>query len=426
MPDLITRLYQQFDPVKALGAHEDSLYVDWQARTGIEDIKRTAVRSVLLAGDSPTWTLVTGHRGAGKTTELVRMQAQLESASGAERHFVSFLHGQQWLDLEDVRAEDIVFQIVRQLVTDLKDHAPGIFRGEEIREWGKDFAQWFKTLGLDLGGDWFGISFTLKDFPSHRDDFRDFLRGQLPNLIDRVNERLIRPAKAHLAREGIRGGIVVIADDLDKIPPRVLSDTQHLTNQEQIFVHESQLLRALDCDAIYSIPIELAYSHAQNDLANTYGARPLHLPIIALADRARSPLPAGRGALRDIYDRRVTAAGAAHERIFADEALLNELLHSSGGHVRSLCIAIREVLRDASRLPLGTDEVRRALKRLHRDMRRGLEAGDAELVRAVADSGEESDEPAFFRLLRSSYVLAYQDDESDWYAPHPWLSVGGG
>lgn len=425
MADVITRLYQQFDPVRPLGAHEDNLYVDWQTRTGLEDIKKTAVRSVLLAGDQPTWTLVTGHRGVGKTTELRRMKTRLESGTGEQRHFVSMLAGEQWLDLQDIRAEDIVFQTVRQLVSDLSSSADVTFPRQQIQEWGKSVVDWLKSAQIDAGSDWLKVSLTLKDFPAHRDDFRGLLRGQLPSLIDTVNDKLIRPARVELARKGIGGGIVVIVDDLDKIAPRIVSDSQQLTNQEQIFVHESKLLRSLDCDAIYSIPIELAYSHAQNDLTTTYGARPLHLPVIAQVDADGQPLAPGREALRDIYDRRVRAANADRERIFAEDALLEDLLLSTGGHVRSLSTGMREILRTADALPIGRELVEIAFKRLARDMRRGLEPGDLAVLTKVRETGAESDEPAFYRLLRSSYLLAYQDDACDWYAPHPWLRLGG-
>lgn len=422
MADVITRLYQQFDPVRPLGAHEDNLYVDWQSQTGIEDIKVTAVRSVLLAGDQPTWTLVTGHRGVGKTTELRRMKTRLESGEG-QRHFVSMLAGEKWLDLQDIHAEDIVFQTVRQLVTDLDACADVTFARTEIREWGKAVIEWLSKADIDAGTDWLKISLTLKDFPSQRDDFRSLLRGQLPALIDTVNTKLLQPAKAQLAKKGVTGGIVVIVDDLDKIAPRVISNRQQLTNQEQIFLHESPLLRSLDCDAIYSIPIELAYSHAQNDLTTTYGARPLHLPVIAQTDANGQALASGQAALRDIYDRRVRAANADHERIFAEDELVDELLLSTGGHVRSLSIGMREVLRGTDRLPIARATVEKAFNILARDMRRGLEPGDQEILAAVLSSGTESDVPAFYRLLRSSYVLAYQDDRADWYAPHPWLRL---
>ncbi len=49
-----------------------------------------------------------------------------------------------WLDLDDIRAEDIVFQTVRQLVSDLGDQAGLTFRREQAKEFlrsNRDVAQ---------------------------------------------------------------------------------------------------------------------------------------------------------------------------------------------------------------------------------------------------------------------------------------------
>lgn len=421
MADAADALYQQFNPILPLAADETSLYVDWQRPVGIEDVKHTLVNAFVRAGDQNVWRLFSGHSGVGKTTELFRVGKRLSDGVRGTRFFVSMLRSEQWLDLDDIRAEDVAFQMIRQLVNDLVERGGMTFKADEAKGWGRRIWEWVGQTGIQVGPDWLKLSFTLKDFPGKRDEFRDLLRGQLPSLFDNVNERLLLPARQHLAAHGIQGGVVVIVDDLDKIPPRVLGDAQGTTNHEQLFLHEGRLLRSLHCDALYTIPIGLAYSHAQNELMTSFGGRILSLPVIALRDRSGQPQPAALGALRSIYDRRVAEAGATDVPVFADDALLDETLESTGGHVRSLCIAVRELLDQVDALPIGRDVVDRGFRRLARDMRRGLEQGDRQVLAEVAAAGRESDSPAFFRLLRRGYILAYQDDEADWYRPHPWL-----
>ena len=425
MADAADALYRQFDPLRPLAADETRLYVDWQRQVGIEDVKDTLVNAFVRGGDQNVWRLFTGHRGVGKTTELLRVGQRLAEGVRGTRFFVSMLRSEQWLDLDDIRAEDVAFQVIRQLVNDLVERGEMSFKAEEIKGWGKRILEWLGTTGLDVGPDWLKLSFTLKDFPGQRDEFRELLRGQLPSLFDNVNQRLLAPARKHLAERGINGGVVAIVDDLDKIPQRMLGDAQKTTNHEQLFLHEGRLLRSLQCDVLYTIPIELAYSHAQNELVNTFGSRILSLPVMALRDQHGKPEPAALEALRSIYQRRVSEANATGVAVFADEALLSDVLASTGGHVRSLCIAMRELLDQVDATPIGSDVVQRVFHRLARDMRRGLEPGDREVLSAVAADGQASDEPAFFRLLRNGYLLAYQVDERDWYAPHPWLGPVG-
>ncbi|HET7476745.1 MAG TPA: hypothetical protein VFJ97_12090 [Dermatophilaceae bacterium] len=420
--DVTDRLYRAFDPMHPLGAHEKNLYVDWQREVGIEDVKSTLVNAFVRGGDQNVWRLFSGHSGVGKTTELLRVGERLGEGVRGRRFFVSTLRGEQWLDLDDIRAEDVAFQLIRQLATDLVNRGGMSFKAEEVRGWGSRIVEWLGKAELSVGADWLGLSFTLKDFPGQRDEFRDLLRGQLPSLFDNVNEKLLRPAREHLARQGYSGGIVAIVDDLDKIPVRVIREGAALTNHEQLFVHEGRLLRSLRCDVLYTIPIELAYSKAQNELTNQFGARVLNLPVIALRDQDGQPQPAGLKVLRKIYDLRVAAA-TTREPVFAEPRLVDEALASTGGHVRSLFVLMRELLDQVDQLPISAEVLTRVLRRLRRDMHRGLTPHERALLDQVAGDGREVDDEGFFGLLRSGYLLAYLDDGTDWYAPHPWLGT---
>jgi hypothetical protein len=421
VPSVVDALFQQFDPQRPLEAQETRLYVDWQSRVGNEDVKNSLVNAFVRSGDQNVWRLLSGHRGVGKTTELFRVGARLESGECGARYFVSMLRSEQWLDLHDIGAEDVAFQMIRQLVTDLVERGGMSFKAEEIRGWGTRVLEWFKQTEVQVGPDWLNLSFTLKDLPGHRDELRELLRGVLPSLFDNVNQRLLDPAREHLAEQGYDGGIVIIVDDLDKIRPHLLSERQGITNQEQLFLHEGRLLRSLRCDALYTIPIELAYSHAQNELVSTFGGSILNLPVIALHDRERGLQRDALDMLRAIYQRRVAEAGASEAAVFGDEHLLTRTLLSTGGHVRSLFIVMRELLTQVDELSITEPVLERVLSRLARNMRRGLEPGDKEVLATVAEHGEEVNDPAFFRLLRGGYILAYQDDATDWYQPHPWL-----
>jgi hypothetical protein len=296
--DVLKALYGQFDPLRPLGADETWLYVDWQVDVGIEDVKNTLVNAFVRGGDQNVWRLFSGHRGVGKTTELLRVGERLAAGVGGTRFFVSMLQSEQWLDLDDIRAEDVAFQMIRQLVTDLIGRGGMSFMAAQAKGWGRRIWEWAGQTGIQVGPDWLKLSFTLKDFPGKRDEFRDLLRGQLSSLFDNVNQGLLLPAREHLAKQGIDGGIVAIVDDLDKIPLRLVGDAQATTNHEQLFLHEGRLLRSLHCDVLYTIPIELAYSHAQNELVNSFGGRILSLPVIALRDKNGRPQPAALEALR--------------------------------------------------------------------------------------------------------------------------------
>ena len=117
--DPLTALSAQFDPLRPLEADETDLYVDWQDQLDTaDDVKVRLVNSIARSPWAVT-RLFTGHRDAGKTTELNRVRQHLQDGISGRRVFVSMLFAERWVHLEDVQPEDLVYQIVRQLVVDL-------------------------------------------------------------------------------------------------------------------------------------------------------------------------------------------------------------------------------------------------------------------------------------------------------------------
>ena len=356
------------------------------------------------------------------------MRARLETGADGERVFVSTLFAQQWLDMEDVQPEDLVLQIVRQLVADLR--TAGMMLGEQ------QFKTFFgsvwdrvKTLHLqtaEVGIDPLSFSFALKDFPTARREFREVLRGQLPTVFDLVNKQFLPAARSHLEQRGYRD-ILLIVDDLDKIPQKVFGE-RGLTNHENLFLDNAGTLRALNCSVLLTIPIELAYSSAQGRLRDDYGASILTIPLISIADQAGAPTVAGEEALIEILALRAQRAfggddpGACVNRIFEDRHLLLRVARLSGGHVRSLLVMLTELIDFVDDLPIGRETVERYIPRAAKDLARGLSPSHKELLRKVEESGQAVEDPQFFDLLRNLYVFAYEaETEEYWYGLNPLL-----
>lgn len=75
MSDLITKIYNSFDPSRPLPAG-DPQYVDCRSVRGDEDIVNDLGKR-MRNSDRMTYQLYTGHRGSGKSTELRRLQKSL-------------------------------------------------------------------------------------------------------------------------------------------------------------------------------------------------------------------------------------------------------------------------------------------------------------------------------------------------------------
>jgi hypothetical protein len=435
----IEALFQAFDPLRPLEADEDLLYVDWQRRLepdGADAKSRLAREFVRNATpERPIVRLLTGHKGSGKTTELHRVASQLRDGSRGQKIFVSTLYAQRWLDIEDIEPEDLVLQIVRQLVADLK--AAGMRVAEDQFKHGLgtlwEKLRQIRVEKVDVGLDPLTVSFALQDFPTARREFRELLRGQLTTVYDLVNNTLLPAARSFVRDQLGCSDIVLIVDDLDKMSQRTLPD-RPATNQEELFLENAATLRAIRCSMLLTIPIELAYSPAQGRLRDEYGASIASVPLIAVTDRNGQPTAAGRPAMVEILGRRASKgfadaaddADASAARLFAEPGLVDEVVRLSGGHVRSLLVMVTALLSRVDELPIGAATFAQCAREETRSLTKGLFPADRAVLAEVAQTQKALEDQRFFALLRNLYVFAYEDDDEDWYGLNPLLPTPTG
>jgi hypothetical protein len=336
------------------------------------------------------------------------------------------LLAEKWLDLEDVEPEDLVFQIVRQLAADLKN--VGFELGAHR------FANWFDRLRallsrqiqldeIQVGTDPLIFTFTANNLLGARQEFRRILRGQLPTLYDLVNNELLTSARLWLANpdHGCYDDILIIVDQTDRIPESTLN---YHTNHEQIFIRRAGTLRALNCDVLYTLPIELAYSlEGQGKIPDIFGTPIRKLPVIPIVDRQGHRRDAAHDTLVRIAERRVNAVGLRLGEVFTSTNLLDETVQASGGHVRNLFVFLRTMLHWVEDLPIDRDVVKRSLRRAAADSALALDSR----YWTVLDNVHQTKQPAnmqdatWYRLLRDLYILVYQESGGYWYDRNPIL-----
>jgi len=425
--DPLTALSAQFDPLRPLEAGETDLYVDWQDELDIADDVKLRLANSIARSPGPVTRLFTGHRGAGKTTELNRVRQRLQDGVSGRKVFVSMLFAERWVHLDDVQPEDLVYQIVRQLVSDLK-RAGFTFAETSFRNalgGVRDFLRGrFAINSADVGIDPLAVSLRFESFPTARKEFRDLLQGLLPTIYDLTNTEILTKARAWLA-EPEHGGysdIAIIVDQLDRIPRKPLNG---YTNHENLFLDHAGPLRSLNCDVVYTIPIELAYSRAYSRLQDTYGSAILTLPAIPVTTRGGEQFKPGVKVLREIVRRRAHKAGLVLDQVFASPDFLEEVLRRSGGHVRGLFVLLQSILDRSAELPITAPITQRGLRRAAADLAVPLRADDWALLAQVHESRDKvgEDHGTWNELLRDRFVLAYEDELGHWYDRNPLLEL---
>jgi hypothetical protein len=110
--DDLKRFYRACNPARTLDYSDPEdrrYYIDFtEVRSG--NMIRELMRTITFS-DDPTCQLFSGHIGCGKSTELLRLKAELEAGG---YHVVYFVSSED-LDMGDVDITDILFAIIQKI-----------------------------------------------------------------------------------------------------------------------------------------------------------------------------------------------------------------------------------------------------------------------------------------------------------------------
>lgn len=427
MSDLLNKIYAAFDP-EPLKADKGKipLYVD------MDDIRGENSIAHILSGKirrstGPVCLALTGHRGSGKSTELARLRANLERPEGTKHgYFVVQVQADEEVDRNDVDFPDVLVAIIRQLAVQLRTRVeielkPGLFKNlwEGVKEF---FGMEVNPATLSLETGMTKLGGTLKYSNENRRELRKALDNAADSWLHAAND-VIGEALVLLKANG-HLGLVIMVDDLDKMVVRHIEDAKCLTT-ELLFVHRAAHLTALKCHVLYTIPIELAYSHYESTLRKDYGGEITVVPMAKLRTPPKNvhPHEPGLEKFREIIRTRLANAGATEDQLFASNELRDELILFTGGQPSELMTYIREAIVSGD-LPISDKALRRVRTSIRRSYDRQLLAEHWPIIETVRETGRfprtNETEPLIRQLLESRAVLLYQNDES-WYALNPAL-----
>lgn len=431
--DLLAEIYSSFEPFQ-LAPKE--AYVDCQEVRGRWDVIRELGKKIVRS-KKPTCQLYSGHRGVGKSTELVRLREYLEQ----QKFFVVyFAADEQDIEPQDVEYADILFACTRHLVEEikLKNHNPLLNWMKDRWESLKDLALTevsFEGLSLEQQISQFSkITANLKAVPDKRREMRRKINANTPSLVEALND-FIREAQKVLPT-GRDQGLVVIVDNLDRIAET--QDEGKLTNYDEIYLNRSEMLRGLDCHVIYTVPIAMVYSERATRLEDNYD-KPDVLPMIMVRNPDGSNNEAGLAKLREIICRRIqlidpklvqtldgAVSGIDTPPVFDSPETLNRLCLMSGGHVRNLMQMIQRSIDWIDELPITADAVQIAIEEQRETYLNTIQDYQWEtLAKVCADKFAENN-PDHLRLLFNRCLLEYRyyDDRGKlhrWRDIHPLI-----
>lgn len=414
----IAEAWRRFDPAKPV-APGSRWWVDCTAARDSADIVDDIATKIEWAS-SPhqqcVHELVAGHRGCGKSTELLRLADRLRGGG----FFVSYFAATDYVDEQDVEFGDVLLTIARQVFADLAKTDVRLPRNllDSLHDWFADKVRERITEKVDeyqvevegrVGLDIPVLKLmarclaAIRGKEQSRMRVREMVSDTMEELMSRINEVLIS-AQAELRRSKLAKSLVIIVDNLDRVP----SPEQ----QRRIFVEHADQLNRLACHSFYTVPTSLIYSPEGRPVESLYGP-PNFVPLIKITEKDGTAFQPGLDALRDIVGKRAAA------ELF-DPGVIDRLCAFSGGHPRDLVRLVRSACANARSAPVTMEAAEGACQELSRGFARWLTDEDFGRLRELVDDPERDvdKDDHHKRLLFYGAILPYWNGYA-WYDVHP-------
>lgn len=438
--NFIKAIYNKFSPDTPLPAG-DPAYVNCSEVRGNDNIEKGLGKKILFA-DKSLCKLYTGHRGGGKSTEILRLRKYLQD-NGCR---VIYFEVDKDIDLNDVDYADILLSCTKNIVEGLKDEVEKTHLND-LYTWMTERLNKIVDLGssdvelenlsieqqiLPLTK----ITATVKVIPDKRRQIRKKINDEQIKFTEILNE-FIDKAKESLSKKQ-QSKLVVIADNLDRIP--IIRYEDKSNNYEQIFIDRASALKSLHCNVIYTVPISLVYSNRATTLRDNYSDTEV-LPMIMVRDKERKPYPPGIAKVKELINKRIEIVAddfikkqnltpninhkieITANDLFDDETTLNLLCEITGGHLREIMFLMQESINEIDEFPITRKALDIAIAKSRNTYEVQVDHENWQKLVEIYNCQKIINADDYRELLFTRCVLEYRIPETleIWHAIHPLI-----
>lgn len=410
--DSVDTAYRACNPDQALPP-DDPRYVDLYPGRSEKDMSSVIAWEIKVSGDVEHMRkLVTGHRGSGKTTELLRLKKALEN----DNFFVVYVDVEKMLDLGDISYLDVLLAISTALgdALDKADIALDAKLLLNIEEWfadkilsrveekgGTAVASAGAEVGtsLPLLAKIFGkATAEIKSASSQRLEIRRNLDRDLSQFL--LYLRQFTTAAGLLLKKKDKTNLVLMIDGLEKAVYKENKDG--FSNFHELFIHHAEQLKTPECHIIYTVPLSLVY---KAQLGDAWPGEYYFIPMVKV-DRLE-----GRQLLLKAVEKRV-----AVDVVFETRDTVEDFITLSGGALRDLLRLIRMACGPHDRIERVDGSA--AIKAFLRQEERLIREEDKERLAQVAATKSLPNAAEYEGLLHNRLIHEYQNDHR-WADVHP-------
>lgn len=383
---------------------------------------RSEIITTLKYGINPyTKILLMGHKGSGKSTEMVKISEELKD----QYEIINFSIAQD-VELIGIQYIDVIFAVMSQIIEYLSA-SPSVMVKPDILEKLTDY--WKKEVTLEIVNDDFAgaeaggeakLSFLkqisvygkgiFKTSTESKKKIRKEIEPKISYLIALINE-VLEDLNSQLKENGGKELLVVI-EDLDKLD---------IADAKQLFFFHRQTLLSLHLKMIFSFPIYMAYTTEFGAISDEFDKAVLYSMIkVNNSDGTRNE--EGISILKKIVYKRM-------DPDLVSNSALEYMILKSGGAIRDLFTmltdcAIFEISKenpDPTQAAISDEDAHLAVKRLKSTYERYIKSPEQfeRLIAIYHDPHPENTDEILSELLKTLCVIEYNGER--WCGVHPVL-----
>jgi hypothetical protein len=386
-------------------------YIDLTAARGENVVKRMR-RAISLSPNKPTYQLLSGNIGSGKSTEFLRLKCELEQQGFA----VIYCAADQYLRIDDFSLTELWLVILKLILYQLENQGDSLSLAylpnaiAEIEKW--------MRMGTSIGVLTYGarlqkILQALQDDNQNRRQLQHHLETRLISLLIVAIEEVTGIAVERLKQAG-KKGLVVLVDNFDRLS---------IEQVEIIFGKGGKYLRQFQCHTIYTLPM-LAIIHTDEQFQQRLqqyfkGNVPIMLPNLQLCDRDGVVKPESLNLLRQVVLARMLphiATALLLEQVtesFDHLDTLDHLCLASHGHLPYLLLLLQGCLQWQDP-PIHLETLNQVLESDRHNRLATMSDRDRQsLQKCLTD---QTLTPEALNLCRRLLLFEHHDDQGYWFS----------
>ena len=349
-----------------------------------------------------------GHRGCGKSTELLHL---LSNSEIQKKYWPINFSIREETDIIDLDFRDVLLAIGSRLFREYRKKGGELPDQllKELNGWKGKVEKQISTIldgrvseyemGASIDAFFVNAGLKMKLEPATRIELRQIVETDITGLIAIINHI----AAAIYSQE--RRIPLILIDDMDK---------PDLDRARTIFQDHREIMLQPNCAIVYTVSSALFYSKEFDAIRD----QALFLPNINLrtATDAVQPLPEGYRTLEKFVTVRMDSK-------LIQASALSQAITYSGGVFRELARIIRTAIGRARRrkaAQIEVDDIEWAATEIRNEYRRILDKEDIKLLKNVQDHKRLEYSDRLRPLLQLLALLEYRD-EDNWCDVHPVL-----